>query len=197
MQHFKNTVQRSDVHRVVVVALESWRCSLGPGGQFMQSHRDLVLCSSLAMMVLSISTRNFGHWCSGMSESIKPLLVWKPNSLFFSPSEGRCFVVKLCVCVLRAAVLQEDQMALEPEFSGTGSSAALTATAGVGRVRDDTYGAFRGLEVVPAGWWPAGGDNLEELVLLDSTLECLVDMQSFGATRDRWLVFVLKYVCLE
>lgn len=91
----KAPVQRSDVHRVVVVALESWRCSLGPGGQFMQSHRDLVLHSSLAMMVLSISTRNFGHGCSGISESIKPVLVWKPNSLFFSPSEGRRFEVKL------------------------------------------------------------------------------------------------------
>lgn len=43
-------------------------------------------------------------------------------------------------------------MALEPPGSqAQGRSAALTATAGVGRVRDDTCGDFRGLEVVPAG----------------------------------------------
>lgn len=68
---------------------------------------------------------------------------------------------------------------------GTGRSAALTATAEVGGVRGDICGEFRGLEVVPASWWPAGGGNLEELVLLDRTLECLVDMQNFGTRHDR------------
>lgn len=80
---------------------------------------------------------------------------------------------------------------------GTGRSAALTATAGVGGVRSDICRDCRGLEVVPASWWPAGGSDLEELVLLDSTLECLVDVQSFGTTHDRQLVFVLKCVCFE
>lgn len=37
-------------------------------------------------------------------------------------------------------------------------------------------------------WWPAEGGSIEELVLLDSTLGCLVDMQGFGATHDLCLL---------
>lgn len=52
MQHFKNTCSKIWwLHRFAVVGLERWRCSLGPGGQFLQPRRDLVLRSSLAMMV--------------------------------------------------------------------------------------------------------------------------------------------------
>lgn len=46
-----------------------------------------------------------------------------------------------------------------------------------------TLGAWRWSQT---SWRPAGGDNVEEVVLLDSTLlGCLVDMQSLGATHDR------------
>ena len=46
-------------------------------------------------------------------------------------------------------------------LSDTARSAARAAGAGVGRGRGDSHGECRGLEVVPASWWQAGGGNLE------------------------------------